>query len=339
MIMSEFNESKGAPWAKAFRTATAMCAIILVMAQSGNGDMMRIYQGLTIWAVPAMFMLWGMKDLENGKTGLGFTLAQRVLPALGTLFIWGMVYEVLERCLTGGAFTNRVILNMVQNIFLGRGAWHLWVLYPLIGLYLVYPMLQRFTAGADRQEGIYMLVLCFLFSALVPMFNILMPGNAFCEMLERLHINLVVGWLGCYLAGWYIMHFPINSISEDLIYVLGIAGQILTLAGDMVFGGGYSLWCHYSAPNVVLTALAVCTMFRYVLDDRAGRNPHSLGGFAMGIYFFHQIWAMVFTRYGLTFDFMPDAISVPLMSVILFLLSVPFALILNKIPKLGSIMT
>lgn len=341
--MSEAKPKPGVPWARAFRTATAMSAIILLMSQAGShtagGDILAIYEGLTVWAIPAMFMLWGMNDLEGSQPGMGFTMSRRVLPALGTLFLWGIVYGLLEAGLAGMPISVKLLLEILSDIVQGSSAPHLWVLYPLIGLYLVYPILQRFTASATRGEAFYMLVLSFLCAALLPLLNTMLPGNIGVLVVDQLHIHLVLGWVGCYLAGWYIMHFPIKNLSEDLIYILGIAGQILTLAGDRVFGGGRALWCQYSAPNVVLTALAICTMFRYVMDDRAGRNPHSLGNCAMGIYFFHQIWAMVFTRYGLTFDFMPAAIAVPLMAAILFLLSVPFAFVLNKIPKLGPIMT
>ena len=337
--MSDKKPTPGVPWAKAFRSTTALAAIILLMSQRGPGDMMAIYEGLTLWAVPAMFMLWGMNDLEGGQPGIGFALKNRLLPAFGTLLIWGFLYALLKTALEGGVFNVRSILSMVGDIFTGGAAEHLWMLYPLIGIYLVYPILQRFTAGATRGEAFYVLALCFLFSSLFPMLKHFLYMNPVFALMDQLNVHLVVGWTGCYLAGWYIMHFPIHNLSENLIYILGIAGQIMTLAGDHVIGGGYTLWYEFSAPNVVLTALAICTMFRYIMDDHAGRASHPLGGFAMGIYFCHQIWAMIFTRYGLVFDFMPDALAVPLMSVILFLLSVPVALILHKIPKLGQIMT
>ena len=339
MSMSDKKPSAGIPWMSALRSTTVAAAIILLMAQAGRGDMMAIYEGLTVWAIPAMFMLWGMRDLEGGQPGVGFAVKNRLLPAVGTLLIWGILFALLEAGLNGDPFTVKSVLGMIQGVFLGHCAEHLWVLYPLIGLYLVYPILQRFTAGATRGEAFYMLLLCFLFSSLIPMLEELLPRSEIFAVLSDLHVDLVLGWTGCYLAGWYILHFPIRNLSEDIIYILGIAGQIMTLAGDHVFGGGYSLWYKYSSPNVVFTALAVCTLFRYVLDERAARGSHPVGGFAMGIYFFHQVLAMVFTNYGLAFDFMPDALAVPLMALILFLLSIPVALILHKIPKLNSVMT
>ena len=342
MTMIAKKEIPGEPWSRSFRTATALFAIILVLTQSGvyhGTATLEFYQNLTMWSLPAMFMVWGMKDMAGDKPGIGYAMSSRVIPALGTLFIWGMSYGLLEVALNKQSVSFGTLKDLMWNLVVGKGPEYLWVLYPLIGLYLVYPLIQRFTTDASKGEGFYMLLLCFVFAYLVPMIGDLMGKNTFVGVMDRLHIEMVMGWLGCYLAGWYVMHFPMSNLEEDLIYVLGLAGLILTFTGDLVFGGGHALWCSFEAPNVVLTALAVCTLFRYVVNDRAGRSSHSLGHFAMGIYFLHQLWFMVFTKYGLDFSFMPAALAIPLMAVILFVLSIPIALILNLIPKLGDIMT
>ena len=41
--------------------------------------MLVIYEGLTCWAVPALFMAWGMAALEEGKPSLTGALAGLVL--------------------------------------------------------------------------------------------------------------------------------------------------------------------------------------------------------------------------------------------------------------------
>ena len=342
------KEMPGKPWSRSFRTTTALFAVILAVAQSGvytDVGTIQFFEKLTRWSIPAMFMLWGMKDTSNDKPGIGYALSSRVIPAIGTLLLWGMTYGLLEEGLTGRAIGFGTFRKILNDLLMGDGPEYLWMLYPLIGLYLVYPLIQRFTTDASKGETIYMLVLCFIVASLLPTLNKLMPlnENVVGNVLGRLHIDMVAGWLGCYLAGWYIFNFEMSNLEEDLIYILGVAGIIVTFAGGMIFKvdgvDAHAVWSHYSAPNVVLTALAVCTLFRYIINDRAGRSSRSLGHFAMGMYFCHQLWFMVFIHYGLDFKFAPDGLAIVCMSVIMFLLSIPIALILNLIPKLGDIMT
>ena len=63
-------------WPGFFRAFTVLCAIVLLLAQryleltapgSGARQALDVYEGLTLWSVPALFMLWGMFALEVGK--------------------------------------------------------------------------------------------------------------------------------------------------------------------------------------------------------------------------------------------------------------------------------
>ena len=56
-------------WPGFFRLFTVLCAVVLLLAQGGQelagvsaGDrqVLEVYEGLTCWTVPALFMLWGM---------------------------------------------------------------------------------------------------------------------------------------------------------------------------------------------------------------------------------------------------------------------------------------
>ena len=60
-------------WPGFFRAFTVLCAIMLLLAQEGQGgvavgsgpwQVLSVYEGLTSWTVPALFMLWGMFALK-----------------------------------------------------------------------------------------------------------------------------------------------------------------------------------------------------------------------------------------------------------------------------------
>lgn len=66
---------RNAGWSGFFLTFTVFAAILLLLAREGQGEavsagarqVLVIYEGLTCWAVPALFMAWGMAALEEGK--------------------------------------------------------------------------------------------------------------------------------------------------------------------------------------------------------------------------------------------------------------------------------
>ena len=225
--------------------------------------------------------------LEGGnKSALGGTLLTLALPAFCMLVFWGALYAVVSHLLGGGALTLGGVWSALVSAAQGNTYFHLWILYPLIGLYLVHPLLQRFASSASRGEILYILGLAFLFASVLPLWAAFHPNQVLTALLERFQVHMVLGYLGCYLAGWYLRHFTIGRIPEFLIYILGILGMVLTLAGPSLIGGGRELWYSYTAPGVALTAAALCTLFRYVLgvsEERSRRRAvYALGSASLG---------------------------------------------------------
>lgn len=336
-------------WPGFFRAFAVLCAIVLLLAQGGQRDtqigsqvwhVLSVYEGLTRWSIPALFMLWGMFGLERGGQKESFLQGMRdyVLPACTILLFWTLVYLLAEQLLSGERSLQG--LPMAFLFALREEPQNpIWILYPLLGMYLIQPILQRFTSGASRMELIYILALCAVFGSILPLWEGLAPGNPVTAVLNRLDMNGVLGWTGCYLGGWYLRHYLISRLTEFLLYVFGITGLVFTLLGDHIVGGGRELWYQYTAPNVVLTAAAFCVLFRYVLDisdERSRRNAvHTLGSFSFGIYLVHYLWVLVLERFQISVLIVSPVFSVPLFAVALFVVSAPIAWLLNRLPVVG----
>ena len=343
---------KNVGWPGFFRIFAVLCAIMLLLARSGQDmaapgsgafQVLSVYEGLTAWSIPALFMIWGMFALEEGKPNFSSAMMGLVLPTFGVLVFWGALYAILALLLGGGSLSWGALWSALVSAAKGNTYFHLWLLYPLIGLYLVHPMVHRFTASASRSEARYFLALCFLFGSVLPLWKFMQPDGVIVGLLSRLNVQMVLGWVGFYVAGWYLRHYVIGRVPEFIIYALGILGMVLTLAGSSIFGGGRALWVNYNAPNVVMTAVAFCTLFRYVLgvsDERSRRSAVSrLGGYAFGIYLAHQIWVLVFRWMDISFMSFSPVISVPFFAIVLFLLSIPVAWLLHLIPGVGDYLT
>ena len=339
-------------WPGFFRAFTVLCAIILLLAQryldltapgSGARQVLEVYEGLTLWAVPALFMLWGMYALEEGKPQVSAALTGLALPAFCLLVFWGAVYAVASLLMEGGTFTWAWVWQTLAWAAQGDTYYHLWVLYPLIGLYLVHPVIHRFTSSASRGELRYFLGLCFLFASLLPLWTAFHHYGTASIWREQLQVQMVLGWVGCYVGGWYLRHFEIGRIPEFILYILGVLGLVLTLMGPALIGGSRELWRQYTAPNVILTAVAFCVLFRYVLDVSEERSRRravcDIGAYSFGIYLFHQLWVLVFRWFGISILSFSPVLSVPFFALVFFLLSLPFAWLIGLIPGVGPKLT
>lgn len=335
-------------WPGFFRVFTVLCAIILLLAQAGRGQVqtdmgtlqvLSVYEGLTLWAIPALFMLWGMFALEEGKPQTSAALTGLALPAFCLLVFWGAVYAVVSHLLGGGTLTWSGVWSALASAARGNTYFHLWVLYPLVGLYLVHPVIHRFTSSASRGEVRYFLALCFLFASLLPLWAAFYPDSVIAGQLERLRVHLVLGWVGCYVGGWYLRHYEIGRVVEYILYILGAAGLILSVR--IPFSAPPLR--QYTAPNVLLTAAAFCALFRYVLgvsEERSRRGAVSqIGSCAFGAYLIHQLWALIFQHFGLSPLAFSPVLSVPLFALIFFLLSLPLAWLIFLIPGVGPRLT
>lgn len=332
------SKAKQAAWPGFFLLFAVLCNILMLTAQGygAQDGVTLVYQRILSWSVPAMFMVFGMGALSGGRGALKDSLLVLALPAFCALVVWGAVYAVAAHLLAGQAVSLGGVFAALKAAALGDTYFHLWVLYPLIGLYLVHPVLQRFVSGATRAEVIYILALCFLFASVLPVWGVFFKSGALVAFLERLQVHLVLGWVGCYLAGWYFRHYEISRISEFAIYVLGIVGLMMTTMGQTLFGGGSGQWHGYMTPWVILTAVAVCVLFRYVLgvsDERSRRQAvYRIGGAGFEIYFVHQLWVLVFRWLNIAHPPVPTALGIAMMGMIYFALSVPLGWLLAKIP-------
>ncbi len=346
-------------YADLLRVFATIAVIVLHLAGSQMGQVavasqswrvFNLYDGLVRWCVPVFVMLSGMFLLEEGKSlPLSKLLLHNCLRILICLVFWGGVYAVVEYAAAGGRLTLAGFGNALLSALRGNTHYHLWFLYMILGLYLATPILRAFCRGAGRSDYHWFFLLCFLFASVLPVAFQLWP-NATAVLrvwYERLDIQLVMGYVGYYVAGYYLKNYTIGRLTEAVIYVLGVLGAIVTVWGTAVLsgraGGLVDTLYGYFSPNVCAFSVAVVVLFRYVLgvsEERSRRQR--LGGVAQisfGIYLVHDLFIMILRSLGITtLSFAPVA-SVPVLTAVVFLCSFAVAWLLSKIPFVGRWLT
>ena len=173
----------------------------------------------------------------------------------------------------------------------------------ILGLYLITPILRAFCDGANRGDFHWFFLLCFLFASLLPTAFRLWPNSTAVIQVwyDRLDIQLVMGYVGYYVAGYYLREFVIGRIAEAVIYVLGVLGAVGPVWGPQRLSG--------------------------------------VARISFGIYLVHDLFIMLLRFWGITtLTFSPVA-SVPILTAVVFLCSFAVAWLISKIPFVGRWLT
>lgn len=308
------------------------------------------YNALTRWCVPMFAMLSGAFLLDPKKSvNLRDIFFRYILRVLIALLVWGILYALLDYGHSDWHFTWVGIKSAFGSVLRAQTHDHLWFLYVMLGLYLVTPILRAFVRGASRGTFHWFFILTFLVASLLPALQKLWPAQLALPMawLDQMDIYLVLGYVGYYVAGYYLKNYTLGRLAEFMIYLLGILGAVVTVWGSAALsihhGSFRGALLEYNAPNVVFVSVAVFVLFRYVLgvsEERSRRQR--LGGVAritFGIYLIHEFFIMLLRYFGVsTLSFNP-ILSVPVLSAAVFLCSFVVAWLISKIPLLGRYLT
>ena len=305
------------------------------------------YSALTRWSVPIFVMLSGAFLLDPKKSGKLRVQFLRILRIFLVLVVWSAIYAMADHLNQGGSLSWNGFKSALLSALRGNVHGHLWFLYMILGLYLAAPILRAFIKGASRATLHYFLILTFVVTFFLPTFLKFYPGNPLSTHLNRVELHLVLGYVGYFVGGYYLKTYTINRLVEAIIYVLGLAGAVVTLWGTSVLshraGTLSTVLYGYLTPNVCFTTVAMFVLFRYVLgiSEERGRNRRmvGVGRITLGIYALHELFIMLLGNLGVFAIPLTPVVAVPAFTAVVFLLSFGAAWLLSKIPFVGPYFT
>lgn len=336
-----------------FLRVTATLAVVFLHLSGGWIDQAPVtsgawmacntYDSLVRWCVPVFVMLSGMFLLDPKRSFTLWDLLRHALRVAVPLLVWSVVYGAAALLLKG-TFSLPAMASALQSILWGKLHYHLWFLPMILGLYLVTPVLRSFVKGASRSDFHYFFLLTFLVTFLLPILLKLRPSQTVSSWLNQLDITLVLGYVGYYVAGYYLRTFDLPRPARILIYGLGLTGAAATVWGTDLLSrqSGASDFTLYSylSPNVLVMAAALFVLCRYWVGERMGeglaRFLPGLSSITFGIYLCHDLFIMLLRQLGWsTLSPLPPVVSIPLSAVGVFLCAAAVAWLLSKLPVVG----
>ena len=225
----------------------------------------------------------------------------------------------------------------------------MWFVFMIIGLYMIVPFLRKIIQRARLTY--YFLTLSFVFAFLVPQVIAVLDtkysGIAYFvnEDIKYLNLHMVMGYTGYFILGYLLHTKALAKKIRIIIYVLGCAGLLVTVVATTVVsmkaGKPSMFFLDYLSPNVLCMSCAVFCFakehFNIAKHERTKTVLKNLSEATFGLYLIHVLIITIFSHFfnisSISFD---AIISVPVVSVLIYLISMLISLGLTKIPFVGK---
>lgn len=282
------------------------------------------------WCVPVFVMISGSFALPNYNGDLKGFFKKIFYRILLPFIFWSIVYLLYfnwrELFYSGKDFIQ--LAAFAGDKFLVGTASHLWYVYLILSLYLLFPFLSKWIAYASSGEIKLFLYLWALFLFLAPLLE---DKNISFEY------SYFTGFIGYILWGYYFF----NRNKKANLWIIGLLflsayvfTVIVTFNLSVKDGNLNESFMDDLMPNVVLMAFCVYLFFqnrkilqlplwRYLIDAIC-KNSY-------GIYLAHLLVLNLFLDAGIPYNFIHPLISIPVITLACFGVSFSIIYLMKKI--------
>ncbi len=294
-------------------------------------ETMNFYDSIVRWAVPVFVMISGALFLSR-DIPVRKIYGKYIFRIFTAFVVWSFFYVCLN-CVDMGILG----VDFIEGRFL-----HMWFLFLIAGLYMIVPFVKKIAESESLTK--YFLVLAFFFAFLFPeTVNIISVfseeyGKFAGTFADHFHLKFVGGFTGYFLLGYVLNNARISRRAERVIYFAGIAGfaatMFMTLYASLFIGKPSEKFYSSYAVNVMFEAVSVFVFFKAKFN-RPSRIIRALSQYSFGAYLVHvAVIGLITNKLGLnTLTFNP-LLSIPVISVIVFVISFGISAALNHIPVL-----
>jgi surface polysaccharide O-acyltransferase-like enzyme len=295
-----------------------------------------IYDSSVRWCIPIFVMVSGSLLLHPEKyMDLITFYKRRASKILVPFLFWTVFYSVWV--LAKGVIKHEhvTLLSLGEGILLGIPYPHMWFLYMLMGLYLFAPFLGRIVSALSLKVVLFICILMFVAastsSAIVRL--------SFPE--SRLFFNLFPLYMPYFVAGYLISTIKVNTHGR-FHFILVALSSAATAIGCFVLSTRYGLQkgiCFYDFLSITVIPASLSMFYIFIGLNRniCPVNVKKIAELTLGIYLIHPIFLDVLQYFGFSGGKFEPIISVPVITMLVFLLSVIAARIIALTPYLKRI--
>lgn len=294
-------------------------------------------EGLSKWAVPIFLMISGTIFLNPDKNITAQNIIRKRIPRLLIAYIfWWATYSAIA-CMMASKTHGYLTFSstMLQPWF------HLWFLPMVVCVYLFVPVLRKVAEDMKTTRYILAVWLCYILISFV--FETFTFKHEIHQIWDLFRADLLIGYAGYFLLGYYLSHVELTKSQRRTIYLLGIAGAIVTVGGNIVSslteGTISNKFTNRLSIQIILMASALFVWakeYAHKISPKMMRFMDYTRKDLFGIYLTHAMWLLVIntTRFR---NVCNQAITLPIISIVIFILSLYTTKLIRRIPLLRKV--
>jgi len=314
-ISGHVKSSTLAPWPDRLRNlATVMVIGIHVAAPIAHGEGLdfngswwwagNFWNSLTRPAVPLFVMLSGYLLLGKDYPLPDFLkrrFSRVVIPAI----FWMLIYCFYNFMAKGSPAT---LGEALKSIVTGPVHYHLWFIYLIIGLYLVYPILRPWVRTASNQDFLYFFVMWSIGTWVAKALY------TFAQMPMGIYFELFTNNCGYFVMGYFLgnrvtIRTAISDNAETagvpdtslklhrytpwLLIAIGTAGTMLASywINTFFWNGNTNVYFYdYLTPNVLISAIGWFLLAKTAFNNKPLLDiERDFSAASFGVYFAHVL--------------------------------------------------
>ncbi|MCR5421112.1 MAG: acyltransferase family protein [Lachnospiraceae bacterium] len=344
-----------------------ICALGVIVVHVSGANWYKIEMGSVDWIVQTFFnlagrfsvcvfcMITGALLLRPGKNiGIRDLVFHYIKRILICYIAWVVLYAILYTILDHENFSYFILRLFKQPD-------HLWYLLMLMGLYLIYPILNIIAKNRDITRYMILLLAAFgtldTVSGVTGFFNEIVSENylyslwkPFLGNLGTLNVAFVPGYVALFLLGHYINEYGLGFTHKIIVWssipALLLSGLLTVWISILTERGVYTFMLEAN-PLVFLASAGIFAFFRGDGSEVVKTEPVTsiskgmvrIADNTFGIYLIHFAIREIMAK-GFNFDVAsyPAILSVPINSLLIFAISLLLTVLLKKIPVVNKIL-
>lgn len=310
-------------------------------------QILNCFRSAITWDVPVFVMISGGMFLNPQKELSLKVLYGKYIKKLVIAFtFWSAIFQVYYTVYA--IYTNSFTLNWkgILSQYL-IGPYPFWYLFMLVGVYATIPFLKRITT--DKKLTEYFLVLFFVFQIML-CYGQDLPGigNTVSSILNNIDFTFAIGFVGYFVLGYYLKAYDISKKMEYALYTLGLMLVPLccyVTTKQSIMNMEYTeTFSKYLMPNIIIESAAIYTFFvKRVSKINFSRKTvqlfSKLTEYGFGVYLVHALINELVGLTGWTAVTISPFVSVPLLTLIVYGVSLFVTVVIRKIPFIGKNIT
>ena len=299
-----------------------------------------MYDSMFRSTVPLFLMISGVFFLnEKTQNNLKKLYTKNIFRLALVFVIWSFIYAVFS------VFTKRIDSSNFLYSFI-TGHFHLWFIPTIIGIYMISPFIYKFIKNSNEKIFKYFLIL-FISSSLLKTISYLefLPFYEYILLfLKLLPIDIICNYYSYFILGYFLYNYGVSKKFTKSIYVLSIVSVFLCFIGCYIL----SRYLGYNNSNLMkdfsiftaIEAIGVFLFFKnhtFVGKDVFSKKITNISNCTLGIYMIHMLVMYTLFDYNLiqirSFN---TILSVPIISVLIFVISLVIVYLIKKIKFIGK---